>query len=192
MIGQADVHQLVELFVFIGNKQISFDDVENKEQYYYGDVHVFKSSVHKEVSLIFAKNRQKKGKKHLVSMYLNPSNCHWACDIEADNLLDKATRIWCATLINVISKEKVKCLSADEFNTFQKEHPDAVYVGHNFLSYDCPMLNRHWGAGIPATRVVDTFVLSQLYNPSYPGGHSLAAWGERLKYKKGELAQVVQ
>lgn len=91
-------------------------------------------------------------------------------------------------MINIISKEKVKCLSAEQFNTFQKEHRDAIYVGHNFLSYDCPMLNRHWGAGIPATRVVDTFVLSQLYNPSYPGGHSLAAWGERLKYKKGEFS----
>ena len=95
-------------------------------------------------------------------------------------------------MINIISKEKVKCLSAEQFNTFQKEHRDAIYVGHNFLSYDLVMLNRHWGAGIPATRVVDTFVLSQLYNPSYPGGHSLAAWGERLKYKKGEFSDFSQ
>ena len=120
-------------------------------------------------------------------MYLTPTNSHWACDIEADNLLDKATRIWCATLLNVITKEKVECRQADEFIAFTKGHPDAIYVGHNFLSYDVVMLNRHWGAGIPAARVVDTFILSQIYNPTYTGGHSLKAWGERLKYLKGEF-----
>jgi len=83
-----------------------------------------------------------------------------------------------------------------------KEHSDAIFVGHNFLAYDAPMLNRFWGAAIPTHRVVDTFVLSQLYNPSYPappglnppgtpkdkrkGPHSLEAWGLRLRFKKTE------
>jgi DNA polymerase I len=48
------------------------------------------------------------------------------------------------------------------------------------------MLNRFWASRIPVHRVVDTFILSQLYNPSYPGGHSLEAWGERLKHPKTE------
>jgi DNA polymerase-1 len=30
------------------------------------------------------------------------------------------------------------------------------------------------------------FVLSQLYNPSYSGGHSLEAWGNRLNHPKTE------
>jgi hypothetical protein len=46
------------------------------------------------------------------------------------------------------------------------------------------MLNRFWKSNIPVSRVVDTFVLSQLYNPSYSGGHSLEAWGERLGHPK--------
>jgi DNA polymerase-1 len=55
------------------------------------------------------------------------------------------------------------------------------------------MLNRFWGARITANRIVDTYVLSQLYNPSYPkpqgmasdkGAHSLEAWGLRLRYPK--------
>lgn len=66
-------------------------------------------------------------------------------------------------------------------------------VGHNFLSYDAPVLNRLWSAGIPVQRIVDTFVLSQVFNPSYakPKGlgkdkqaHSLEAWGIRLRYPK--------
>ena len=122
-----------------------------------------------------------------MSMYLNPSNCHWGCDIEADNLLDKATRIWCAVLINLITKEKVVCESSDEFKAFQEKHNDAIFVGHNFISYDAVMLNRFWGASVTIGRIVDTYVLSQLYSPNYSGGHSLSVWGERLKYPKSKF-----
>lgn len=134
-------------------------------------------------------------------MYLTPTNFHWACDIEADNLLEQATRIWCATLINVITKEEVACLTAEDFRGFRQANPDAIFVGHNFISYDGPMLNRFWGAAIPISKMVDTFVLSQLYNPSYPkpkglkgkkGPHSLEAWGLRLKYPKGEFNDFSQ
>ena len=46
------------------------------------------------------------------------------------------------------------------------------------------MLNRHWNAGIRASQVVDTFLMSQLYSPNFKGGHSLDAWGQRLKFPK--------
>jgi DNA polymerase-1 len=46
------------------------------------------------------------------------------------------------------------------------------------------MLNRHWGSKIGISRVVDTFILSQLYSPNYAGGHSLEAWGNRLRHPK--------
>lgn len=128
-------------------------------------------------------------------MYLTPTNSHWACDIEANDLLDKVSRIWCACLINVITKEKVTCRTAADFKAFQDQHPEAIYVGHNFIAYDAVVLNRFWDARIPVSRIVDTFVLSQVYNPSYPkpagmpkgkGPHSLEAWGIRLRYKKWE------
>ena len=34
----------------------------------------------------------------------------------------------------------------------------------------------------------DTLVLSRLLNPSLEGGHSLAAWGQRLGFPKGEFS----
>lgn len=120
-------------------------------------------------------------------MYLTPTNLHWACDIEADNLKESATVIWCATLINLVTKEKVKCLTASEFATFRHDNPKAIFVGHNFVAYDAPMLNKFWRAGIGIKDIVDTFVLSQMYNPNYPGGHGLAIWGKRLRYPKGEF-----
>jgi DNA polymerase I-like protein with 3'-5' exonuclease and polymerase domains len=37
------------------------------------------------------------------------------------------------------------------------------------------------------SQVCDTLVLSRLLNPSLEGGHSLAAWGERLGFPKGDF-----
>lgn len=133
--------------------------------------------------------------------YLTPSDKHWVIDIEADGLLDEATQIWCACLINCITKEEVHFLKGEDFRRWQVEHPDVVYVGHNAISYDTVMLNRHWGARIPTKTVVDTFVLSQLYSPSLArpqgmkgkkGPHSLEAWGVRLRYPKGEFDEFHQ
>lgn len=120
-------------------------------------------------------------------MYLTPTEQHWACDIEADELKDKATTIWCATVLNLVTKEEREFTDAETFNVWRSENPSAVFVGHNFISYDAPMLNRFWGARIPASRIVDIFVLSQMYNPNFTGGHSLAIWGERVRYPKGKF-----
>jgi DNA polymerase-1 len=118
---------------------------------------------------------------------LTPTNRHWACDIEADDLLDKATCIWCVCVENVLTGEKHAFTDKEAFRVWLgRLPPDYRLVGHNFIGYDLPMLNRHWGTGVGVSHVVDTFVLSQLYNPSYAGGHSLEAWGSRLGHAKTE------
>lgn len=128
-------------------------------------------------------------------MYLTPTEQHWSCDIEADNLLDKATRIHCVCVENIVTGEKRSFTNAEDFIYWEKGFPTAsvLFVGHNFIAYDLVMLNRFWKTGIGVSRVVDTFVLSQIYNPNYhrPKGitkkksaHSLEAWGIRLKFPK--------
>ena len=117
--------------------------------------------------------------------YLTPTENHWACDIEADNLLDKATRIWCVCVENIITGEQHAFTDSKEFLAWLRA--EYILVGHNFLAYDLVMLNRFWLAGLAVRRVVDTFVLSQLYNPSFPGGHSLGIWGQRLRFPKGDF-----
>ena len=63
----------------------------------------------------------------------------------------------------------------------------AYLVAHNGISFDFPVLNRVWGTKIGMKQAMDTLVLSRLYNPSIEGGHSLKAWGERLKFPKDEF-----
>jgi DNA polymerase-1 len=127
-------------------------------------------------------------------MYLTPTDNHFACDIETDGLLDTVTRIWCVTTINCVTKEEAAFTNSEDFKLWLSDRPKAILVGHNFISFDGVVLNRLWGCKIPIKRMVDTFVLSQLYNPTYAppkgcrkGGHSLEAWGLRLNYPKGEF-----
>lgn len=59
-----------------------------------------------------------------------------------------------------------------------------VFIMHNGVSFDAPVVNRLTGSKIPLSKVRDTLIMSQLYDPSLEGGHSLAAWGERLGMSK--------
>ena len=59
-------------------------------------------------------------------------------------------------------------------------------VGHNLIGYDLPVLKRLWGVSVAPERVVDTLVLSRLYDPSKSGGHSLRNWGNELGFPKGD------
>jgi len=46
------------------------------------------------------------------------------------------------------------------------------------------VLRKLWSIGIPKSKAVDTLILSRLLNPQLEGGHSLKAWGQRLKNNK--------
>jgi DNA polymerase I-like protein with 3'-5' exonuclease and polymerase domains len=69
------------------------------------------------------------------------------------------------------------------------ENSDKV-IGHNLIGFDAGVLKRCWGVKIPATKAIDTLILSRLYNPNIEGGHSLAAWGDRTGQKKTDYAQA--
>ena len=56
---------------------------------------------------------------------------------------------------------------------------------HNGLSFDAPVLNRLLGTEIAPGKIIDTLILSQLFNPIREKGHSLKAWGEKLNMLKG-------
>lgn len=58
-------------------------------------------------------------------------------------------------------------------------------IGHNIIRYDIPVVERLLDVSIDC-KIIDTLVMSRLYNPQLEGGHSLAAWGERLKFPKGD------
>ena len=61
------------------------------------------------------------------------------------------------------------------------------YIMHNGISFDAPVLNRLLGVEIKPSQVIDTLILSQMFNPLREGGHSLRAWGDRFNFPKGEI-----
>lgn len=120
-------------------------------------------------------------------MYLNPNNEKtWACDIEGD--LIPSTRVWCLCAVNMRTGEEVSLVGHEAIKSWVDERvaEDCKFVFHNGLGYDAPTLNRVLGTKIGVGSVIDTFILSMVYSPSLDGGHSLAAWGVRLKFPKGE------
>lgn len=105
-------------------------------------------------------------------------------DGETDGLWP--TKFWCIVAKNIGSGEVYKLVGHSAIQRFFSEAPkDTIWVGHNVLSFDAFHLNRLGLADIDYGRVVDTLVLSYLYGTQ--GGHSLEAWGERLKFPKGEF-----
>ena len=119
--------------------------------------------------------------------YLEHNNNFWVIDIETDDL--NATRVWCIVCRNVETDEVQTFSGAtlwDHFRDWSDAH-SPIFVGHNLLWFDLPTLNRIGRLVLPLDRAVDTMVLSYLYHPAMPGGHSLEAWGRRLGNPKGDF-----
>jgi len=101
-------------------------------------------------------------------------------DLEADGL--NPTRIWC-----VVTRENgVNTVHKDPGSLRRALEGSVSVVGHNLIGYDLPVLKRLWGVSVAPERIVDTLVLSRLYDPSRAGGHSLKVWGELLGFPKGD------
>ena len=101
-------------------------------------------------------------------------------DLEADGL--DPTQIWC-----VVTREN----GISQVHTNRSTLCDALagsvsICGHNLIGYDLPVLKRLWGLSVAPERVVDTLVLSRLFDPSKSGGHSLRNWGNELGFPKGD------
>lgn len=113
-------------------------------------------------------------------------NKYWVIDTEGDSLWP--TIFWCMCVTNVGTGESEDLIGHDQIKQwFAERSADEFFVAHNGLSFDFFQLNRLLGLGIAYDRVIDTLVLSYLYHPHLPGGHSLAAWGERFKFPKGDF-----
>ena len=58
-------------------------------------------------------------------------------------------------------------------------------IGHNIIGFDIPVIKRLVGYDLADKQIVDTLVLSRLFNPVREGNHGLESWGYRLaKHKK--------
>lgn len=123
-------------------------------------------------------------------MYLSQKDLgdYHLIDIESDGL--DATVIWCAVIKNLKTQQVWRFKNDGSANIYHElkrfidEHFKSIWVGHNVISFDIPVINRLCGLSINVDRVVDTLVLSYLYNPALDGGHSLDAYGQKLGLPK--------
>ena len=103
-------------------------------------------------------------------------------DIETDDL--DATKVWC-----IVAKEldgKSYRFTPDEIEDGIKLLQDAdTLIGHNIIGFDLPVLGNLYNFKYKG-KIIDTLVMSRLYNPVRENGHSLKTWGYRLGIPKQE------
>lgn len=112
----------------------------------------------------------------------------FCADVEADNLLDDATKIWCASYTELSKKmEATESSTLTEMHEIKElfENPNNILVMHNGVSYDGPVVEKILGAKVEA-EIVDTLYLSWYLYPRI-SKHGLAWWGEELGIAKPEI-----
>jgi len=72
----------------------------------------------------------------------------------------------------------------EDFRAFTAEVD--LWIGHNIIYFDYVVLRDALVCPLPRAQIIDTLVLSQLLDTGREGGHSLEAWGLRLKHPKQE------
>ena len=102
-------------------------------------------------------------------MKLDLSKC-WVLDLEADNLYDDVTRIWCVVIKNVLSGETHKLYTGPWHDFLREKAKDATFIGHNILGYDKRVLEKLLGLSLESC--IDTLLLSMILHPER-NSHSL-------------------
>lgn len=109
-----------------------------------------------------------------------------AFDIEADELLLKATKVWCMVVQDIETKEIWKFGPDQIQQGIDLLLESDMIVAHNGVMYDVPVLERLYGCKLP--KCLDTLLVSRLVFPDkffHPlGGNSLEDWGIFLKRHK--------
>ena len=115
-----------------------------------------------------------------------------ACDIETDSLTP--TIIHCIVCQNLDTGEVHTFRQGECYDKFRSFADNVdLWIGHNFISFDAPVIAKLVGVSIPLSKIRDTLIMSQMHEPdrSKPEGvgpktgpHSLESWGIRFKSAK--------
>ena len=108
-------------------------------------------------------------------------------DIETDDI--EATRIWCISLIDTDTEEQFTYGPSELHEGLQMLKRADRLIGHNILGFDIPVVKNLTGVDLYNKNILDTLVLSRLFNPVREQGHSLDAWGLKLGIKKLEFEE---
>jgi DNA polymerase-1 len=108
-------------------------------------------------------------------------------DIEGDGL--KPTKIHCVVSQDVDTNTVKRFDPSNIEEGFEFLKGATKLIGHNIIGYDIPAVRDVAGVDLSDIKLVDTLVLSRLFNPQREGGHSLESWGYRLNFAKGDFGQ---
>jgi len=103
-------------------------------------------------------------------------------DIETDDL--KATKIHCLVAQDIDSGTIYKYPPDKLQEGYELLSKADKLIGHNIIGFDIPMVEKFGDVKLSHKPVVDTLVMSRLFNPVREGGHSLEKWGFRLGFNK--------
>ncbi len=106
-------------------------------------------------------------------------------DIETDDL--NATKIWCMVAQDSDSGKIYKFAPHELESGLELLQSADKLIGHNIIGFDIPVIKKLTGVDLSNKILVDTLILSRLFNPVREGGHSLEMWGYRLQQKKIEF-----
>ena len=139
-------------------------------------------------------------------------------DLEANGLLNNASRIHCIALY-WCEEKRTEAFNDEKYCKDPKELPMAgsysittalsylecadIIVGHNIINYDIPLIKRFYPWFNLRGTVIDTLILSRLYHPNLfdidknsekipsklYGSHGLEAYGYRLGEYKGDFGK---
>ena len=101
---------------------------------------------------------------------------------------------------NGLNPDKIHCIVIKELgkspisyrpdtieNGIEKLQDATVLIGHNIMGFDIPVINKLYNVDLFKDKIIiDTLVLSRLFEPTREGGHSLKNWGGILKCEKGK------
>lgn len=111
----------------------------------------------------------------------------WILDIETTR---NKKHIHVVCLRSTINPEATRVfIDAGDFKQWILSHGSKpiTFIGHNIIDFDKERLEALWGVDFTGCDFIDTLVMSRLDNPVRDGGHSLAAWGDKLGYPKMEF-----
>jgi DNA polymerase-1 len=105
-------------------------------------------------------------------------------DIEADGLLPTIENVWCIVTQDLTTNEISRYPPDRLGEGIMALRSAECLSGHNIIGYDLPALWKIYGKWDSVPLILDTLVVSRALSPERQGGHSLAAWGERLGHPK--------
>ena len=103
-------------------------------------------------------------------------------DIETDAIA--ATKIWGVSIYNM-NTGKINSYYQDELTEGIKKLQEAdKLIGHNIIGFDIPVIKELLNIDLFDKILIDTLVMSRLFNPIREGNHGLGAWGAKIKFPK--------